>query len=329
MLKITQFVLQSPLVKVPEGWAKRIILPGFDGLSIFDAGNFFVRGLRKGTMSMRASFMAFNFLLALFPTVIFLFSLIPYVPIANFQEELLTFIRNFLPKNEYEAIRETIEDIIRHQRGGLLSFGFLSALFFSTNGINAMMSSFNRTYHSVETRSPVKQRWISFLLTIGLSFLVITAVVLLIFSEAGLRHLREIGIFQRKYSTMLFSVSKWIIILGLFFTTISTLYFFGPAKKKRFRFVSAGSTTATLLAILISIGFGFFVNNIASYNKLYGSIGTLIVVMLWLYLNSFILLIGFELNASLENALSEHEKKHYKKKLRSILRKSKDTPSGH
>ncbi len=320
MNKIKAFILHKPPVSWLIAWSKTLVLPGFDGMPVYDVADFFMHGIRKGAVTMRASALAYSFFLAIFPSVIFLFTLIPYIPIKGFQDELLTFIKDFLPKSAYAATIDTIEDIIKHQRSGLLSFGFLSAMYFSTNGINAMMKSFNQTVHSIETRPQWQQRLISIMLTLILSFLVILAVSLIIFSEFGFHYLVKIHWLKSKVTYQILLIGKWLIIVALFFTAISFLYYWGPAKRKRYRFVSAGSTLATVLTLVISLGFAFFVNNFGSYNKLYGSIGSLIVIMLWIYFNSLVLLIGFELNASIDNAGIVIKKPKPKSKLFSILR---------
>jgi membrane protein len=147
-------------------FTRKVTLPGFHGLPIYAVGVLFYKGIVKGSITNRASSLAFNFFLALFPAVIFLFTLISYVPVNDFQDQLLGIIRNIMPDNAYQAARSTIEDIVKHKRGGLLSFGFILALYFSTNGINALIESFNQTYHSIETRSFLKQRVIALILTV-------------------------------------------------------------------------------------------------------------------------------------------------------------------
>jgi membrane protein len=322
MIKLAVAIRKSSPVRMLSDLSKRIVLPGFDGLPLYDVGDFFIRGMKHGALNTRAMAMSFSFLLAIFPSIIFLFTLIPYIPIDDFQDELLLMIKDFLPKSNYETIRETVEDIIKHQRGGLLSVGFFSALYFSTNGINAMMESFNQTYHSIETRSAFRQRMISMLLTIILFVLIVAAVTLLIFSESGLQYLVKIHWLKKKSTLLWLLVGKWTVIVLMFFSAFSFLFYFGPAKQKRFRFISAGSILATILSVIVTIGLGYFVNNIVSYNKLYGSIGTLIIIMLWININAFILLICFELNASIDNASEVYHKKNLRKTLKNVFKSS-------
>ena len=153
--------------------SKKIIIPGFDGMPLYDVAVFFVKGISKGYITTRASAISFNFFLAIFPSVIFFFTIIPFIPITNFQQSLLDIIRDFIPDEAYATVQTTVEDIVIRPHGGLLSVGFLLSLYFSTNGINSLMIAFNNTYHTIETRSAVKQRIVSIFLVIIITFLLI------------------------------------------------------------------------------------------------------------------------------------------------------------
>ncbi len=282
--------------------AKKISLPGFDGVPLYDVAIFFWRAIVDGSITTRASAIAFNFFLALFPTIIFLFTLIPYIPIENFQRELFLLLENVLPQNAFSIIENTIDDIINRPRGGLLSFGFFMALVFSTNGIASLMSAFDATVQSFERRSWVGQRVVSIVLLFILSILVTICIALITTGQWALNYLVEHELLRVNFVYYLILIGKWLVTIGLFFFTISLFYYFAPAKKTRWRFFSAGSTLATVLCILTSIGVSFYINNFGQYNKLYGSIGTILVVLIWLYFNAIILLVGFELNASINQA---------------------------
>lgn len=297
MSKFTDKILAIKPVAKSIALSRKLIIPGFEGIPLYDVLVFFINGLQNGAITIRAASLAFNFFLALFPSIIFLFTLIPYIPIEGFQIELFEILHNMMPKSAFEAAEETIADIIQNQHGGLLSIGFFSALIFSTNGFNAMIEAFNSSSHSVGSRSMIKQRLIAFLLVIITTVLLITAIALIIFSEFVLSRFVMSGV-----SYYAIVVGRFIILFGLFFSIISFFYYIGPARSHKWKFISAGSTFATLVSLLLSWGFGYYVNNFAKYNKLYGSIGTLIVVLLWLYFNSIVLLLGFELNASIKSA---------------------------
>ncbi len=276
--------------------AKKIRLPGFEGLPLYDVATFFFKGIYNGSITTRASSLAFNFFLAIFPSIIFLFTLIPYVPIANFQDTLFELLREVLPKAAFEASEETITDIVKNQHGGLLSIGFLSALFFSTNGVNSMIDGFNNSYHLVETRPLLKQRLVALKLVLITTLLLLVSIVVIIYTEYILSKL-PLGV----HSYYPIQIGRLLIVSALFFTIISFYYYLGPVKKPGWKFISAGSTMATVLTLLTSLGFAFYVNHFGNYNKLYGSIGTLIIVLLWIYFNSIVLLLGFELNVSIHS----------------------------
>lgn len=281
--------------------SKKLVIPGFNKLSLYEVAKFFFRGIWEGYIPSRASSLAFSFFLALFPAIIFLFTLIPYIPIDGFQDELFLLLKSVLPGDAYESAKTTIDDVIHHGRSGLLSFGFILAIFFSTNGISAMISEFNHTIHIKETRSYLHQRYVALVLTLILSLLLITAIVLIVFSQNFSEHLVEKGMFSQKIADII-GLSRWAILITLLFLGIAFLYYYAPSKKTRFRFFSAGATLSTILVVITSVGFSYYVANFAQYNKLYGSIGTLIVILLWIYFNSISLLLGFELNASITSA---------------------------
>lgn len=284
-------------------FSKRLQLPGFDNIPLFDVAQFFYKRLNEGELQTRARSMAFSFLLALFPSIIFIFTLIPYIPIPDFQETLLSLIQTLLPGDSYKAAKFTIEDIVKHQRGGLLSFGFLFALFVSADGVLALMRWFNRSFHGKEERKPWKLRLMAIGLTITLSIFVLMAITLLISSELIYNYLssKEM-ILEHLTHILLLQIGKWVILLALCFSAISLLYYFGPSNEKKLRFISAGSSLATLLIVLTSLGFNFFITHFGQYNKVYGSIGTLIIILIWLYINSMVLLIGYELNVAIKRA---------------------------
>ena len=297
--------LVNRLLSVWEGIlskAKKITLPGFDRMPLYDVMVFFWRSIVDGALTTRASAIAFSFFVALFPAIIFLFTLIPYIPIENFQNELFLLIQDMVPENTFVAIKETVLDILTRQRGGLLSLGFLMAFVFSTNGFASMMSAFDASLHSFERRTWIGQRLIALLLLAILSVLVTVAIALITSGQHVINYLALNGFLRDQFIIFMLSVGKWVVIVFLFFIANSFLYYLAPAKKTKWRFVSAGGTLATILSVITFIGFSYYINNFGQYNKLYGSIGTLLVILLLMYILSLILLVGFELNASIHNA---------------------------
>ena len=282
--------------------SKKIILPGFDGLPLYNVFGFFFKGMQQGYIANRASAISFSFFLAIFPFLIFLFSIIPFIPIANFQLTLLNLFEDFMPDIVWAPVKETITDIITRPRSGILILNFLLALYFSTKGVKSLIEAFNNTYHDIESRSTVKQYVFAFILVIIISFLLIIAIGLMTFGFTLLKLALPDIIVNAHFFIFLLQVLRWLIILSLLFLAISFMYFLAPSRKDRFRFISAGSTLSTLLIVVTTQGFNFYVDNFSRYNALYGSIGTLLVIMLWIYSNAFVLLIGFELNASIRVA---------------------------
>lgn len=281
-------------------WTKTAVLPGFSKLPLYTVAAFFFQEIKRESILNKASSLAYNFMLAMFPGIIFLFTLIPYIPVRNFQQSLMDFLAIVIPIDAYVVIESTLEDIIKNQNGGLLSFGFLLATFFSTNGVTNLMMAFNKSSLTRENRSWGQRR----LIALGLSFAIVIALAIGIgvFTGAGMviNYLKNHITYDISWFwTFIVKAARWLILFAIYFFTVSLLYKYGPSVSKKWKLFSPGATLATILAILTFSGFVFYINNFNAYNKLYGSIGTIIVIMIWMYLNSLILLIGFELNASI------------------------------
>lgn len=285
--------------------AKKVTLPGFDGMPLYDVMVFFWRSIVDGALSTRASAIAFSFFMAMFPAIIFLFTLIPYIPIENFQSQLFSLIKDMVPASAFEAIETTVIEILSVKRGDWLSLGFFMALIFSTNGFASMMTAFDASLHSFERRTWVGQRLIALLLLGILSILLTLAIALITYGQHFINYLAANGFLKDHFIIYSLSVGKWFVILILFFMANSFLFYLAPAKKTKWRFISAGGTLSTVLCIATFIGFTYYINHFGQYNKLYGSIGTLLVIMLLMYLLSMILLVGFELNASIKEAVKQ------------------------
>ena len=286
--------------------ARRIKPIGFAGLSLYDVAIFFWKGLMEGAITTRASSLAFNFFLAFFPSIIVFFTLIPYIPIEGLQETLMELLAVVLPPSTNEITFTTLDDIINNPRGGLLSLGFILALYFSTNGINSLIEAFNSSYHIREIRPLIQQRILSLGLTLLLSVMLIIAIGLIIFGTVVVNYLVETEIITSSAADLII-YGKWMVMLSMLFFGISILFHLGPALKSKWKLFTPGSIFATIFIIITSIGFNYYINNFSQYNKIYGSIGTLMIILLWMYFNSIILLTGFELNASISNAKQKSE----------------------
>ncbi len=280
---------------------KKIKPIGFAGLNLYDVAIFFVKGLQEGAITTRASSLAFNFFLAFFPSIIVFFTLIPYIPIIGFQETLMEILSNILPPSTNNATFNTLDDIINNQRGGLLSIGFILALYFSTTGMSSLIQAFNSSYHIRENESIIKHQLLSILLTVVISALVFLTIILIIFGKTTITYLVDFQLINQNKIVFL-NIAKWIVLIFMLFIGITTIFNIGPAIKSKIKIFSPGAILATLFIILTSIVFSYYIDNFSQYNKIYGSIGTLIIILLWIYFNAIFLLIGFELNASILNA---------------------------
>jgi membrane protein len=286
---------------------RHLVLPGFDGIPITQVAGFVFKGFRKGALVTRASAIAFNLLMAIIPATVFLFTLIPFIPIPNFHEEIIRLFETILPVNAFTFLEKTIVDIVTNKNAGFLFFMFVGTVVFSTNGIHAIIHAFVVSSHSFKSRNWVNQRKISIILLLITILMIGLAGFLVIFGKMAITKLVSLGIIERHVVIFMLILLKWIIVVILLFLAISFLYYFAPATKNDFRFISPGSIVATILFIITSMGFSAYVNNFGQYNKLYGWIGSLIVILVWLYLNSIALLIGFELNLSIKEAREEDD----------------------
>lgn len=286
--------------------AKKVKPIGFAGLSIYDVARFFWKGLLEGAITTRASSLAFNFFLAFFPSIIVFFTLIPYIPIEGLQETLMDLLSAVLPPSTNKITFQTLDDIINNPRGGLLSIGFILALYFSTNGINSLIEAFNASYHIREARPLIQQRILSLGLTLLLSVMLIIAISSIIFGKLAVNYLTEYELISDNAGKLIL-YGKWFTMLLMLFVGISVLFHLGPSIKSKWKLFTPGSLFATIFIIITSIGFNYYINHFSQYNKIYGSIGTLMIILIWMYFNSIILLTGFELNASISNAKEKEE----------------------
>ena len=293
-----RFITSFP-VKFIIRKSKNIIPPGFNGIPLFDVVRFFFIQIQKTSLNERASSIAFNLLLAIPPACIFIFTLLPYLPIKDQLEQLYELIRDVIPgKENNEPIINFLKDFASNERGGLLSFGFLLALYFSSNAMIGIMTSFNKmNYIGFSRRHVMHDRWVAIKLTLILFLIILLSIVALVSRGAVLTWL---GIEDPAIRTIILNV-RWIVILLLFFFIISFIYRHAPAVHKKWKFINPGSILATLMMIAFTMGFSYYVVNFGEYNELYGSIGTVLVMMLLIYFNSLVLLIGFELNVSISS----------------------------
>jgi membrane protein len=279
--------------------AKRFTIPGFEGVPIYNVLRLFVKAIIDGDIAQRASAINFSFFLALFPTLLFFFTLIPFIPVDGFQDELISLIERALPDATNESVLEVIDSIIILPHSGVLSLGFVLALFFSSNGFKSIIIAFNSSIHIKEDRPFFNLQFVSLVLVVMFSLTTIIVISTFITERFLLNFLMEHSFIKNEFIYFILLVSDWLIFIGMIFFMVSFLYYYAPKQRKKFRLVSAGSTFTTIIIIIVIYLFNMYINNFGKYNLLYGSIGTLLIVLLWIYINAFILLIGFEINSSI------------------------------
>lgn len=289
------------LDKVEKAWerkANKIVLPGMNGLTAYDLWVIYSGGIMQGTFSTRASAIAFSFFMAIFPFLIFILNLIPYINfIDDFQLQFLVFMDSLLPPTTSELFDDIFLDIASNPRGGLLSFTFLFSIFLMANGINAIFTGFEFSYHTHLNRSIVRQYIIAVGVSIIMALLLLIIVIIAVYLTYAVDDLNDFGsIIENIFTAQLMTYSAFILLVYL---GVATLYYFGTREGRLSRFLSIGALFTTVLIILTTYLFGIYITNFSAYNELYGSIGALLVLMVYIWLNSNILLLGFELNASL------------------------------
>ncbi|MFN9501883.1 MAG: YihY/virulence factor BrkB family protein [Chryseotalea sp.] len=323
--KTKKLILKYSQVQRVVSWLKHVHVGGKAKVSLYKVLKIFMYNMKKDDLLDKANGVAFNFILAIFPTIIFLFTLIPYisewVPEVN-KESILAFLASLMPPSIYDSVATTIEDIVGNSRGGLLTFGVLFALYLATNGMVALMRAFNACYRTVENRGFFIMRLIATGLTLNLAFALFLAVILLIVGQLVLDyilgHLQEFHWLNLdNYTVYMILALRFIVIFLVFFFSISSIYYFAPAVHYGWRFFSFGSILSTLGIMGVSYGFSYYVTNFGSYNKVYGSIGALIALMVWVQLVTIVLLFGYEINASIHAAKTKEllwKARHTKKR---------------
>ncbi len=277
-------------------WAHKVTFTALNGASLYEVGKFFFRELRTIKLQERAAAVTYNFLMAMPPTFLFLFSLLPYLPFQNVDKTIFNILKLITPnRNIYVSVRNILTDFMAKQHAGVLSYGIILVLFFSSNGVMGLMRCFDKSLSLYKTRNGLQRRWTAIKLTIMLIGVVILTIAVMVIQSKDLNPI----ILTVFHSLIAIKLLSSIILTLLVFITISIIYTYGPSLSHRFKFVSAGSVCATLASVIATAVFFFLVNNFLNYNKVYGSIGTLIAFMVWVWLNTIIILLGYELNVSI------------------------------
>lgn len=303
--RIVKRIVESPFYQKTVSLLKRVTFYSGE-VSLYRIVKIFIDKMTNDEILERASGVAFSFTVAIFPAIIFLFTLTAYIN--NFVPEvnsasIMAFIAQIMPESMFVTVEHTVMDIIGNTRGGLLTFGALFSLILATNGTMSLIKAFNSCYSTIEKRSYIKAWFTAMILTVFLAFVLFLAIILLVIGQFALDFIHEFQLINTSNFDYFLIISvRFIVIFIVFFIAIATLYYFGPAVHYNWRFFSIGSLMATVLCLAVSYVFSFYITNFGTYNKLYGSIGALIGLMVWLYLLSSVLLVGYELNASIHKA---------------------------
>lgn len=299
-------VEKIPVLSVIMRFFKKIKLPGFEGLSVYDLLELYGIGILKGALTTRASAIAFSFFTAIFPFLLFVIIVIPYIPIKGFKSEFLSFLRSILPPQTSEFFIDIIfQDMSSNTSGGLISSVFLLSIVLMANGVNAVFSGFETSYHKQLYRNVFKQYMYALGVALILAFLLLLTVAVFGYFQIYIIQPVYEGLSGHAFAEnekglgwIIFA--KYLFFVVMVYLATATLYYFGTREGKQSRFFSVGALLTTLLIILTSFLFGIYIENFSKYNELYGSIGALLILLLYLWLNSNILLLGYELNASLQ-----------------------------
>lgn len=298
MTRLEHYIIQSQFVQSIIKWLRNIFLPGFEGVSLYDSLNFFRKEIFSNRFYTRASAVSFSFLMAMPPLLLFFFSLVPYLPLPEGKIiSTITEMLNILSPNDKMklSVGKLIKDFITHKKTVLLSFSVLLTLFYSSNGMMGLLNTFQKKLPGFKQKKGIQLRLYSIMLTLLLIALIILALFLMILQSWVVESL-HIDFLQNSF--FLKFVTYTLVVLLCFFI-VSMIYRYGITTEKRFKLISPGSIIATFLIILTTTIFFYAVNNLVNYDKIYGSIGTLIIFMAWVNFIAQILLIGFELNSSI------------------------------
>lgn len=287
-------------------WLYRVKLGQSAEVPLYSVIRFFLIKLQREMLKERAESVAYNLTLATFPFIIFLFTLIPYIPLDALTQSFFIEIERIFPLSVAQEINSTIREILSKQQGSLRSFSFLTAMYLASNGMNAFVTAFNRSYHIDDHRNFIHKRLLAFSLTLMLFVVLLLAIVLIVSGELILSTLLNYKVLN--YDVLYYSIDimRYIIVMVAFFVSVMFIYYFAPAVRIPWRKLVLGAVLATLLIMAFSILFSYYITAFNTYNKVYGSIGTLLIYMVWIFAVSMVILLGFDLNVSVMEAYQRH-----------------------
>lgn len=286
-----------PVIKYAVRGLKKVKLSWLQGLSLYELLEIYIIGIAEGALTYRAAAIAFSFFMALFPFALFILNLIPFIPIDNFQEDFLHFVEVNVPPNTYDAIAAIIHDILNNSQSSLLSTGFILSIFLMANGLNSILGGFETSHHVLIKRGFFRQYFVAIGLSLLMSFILIFTVATIVVFEVFIQITKIQDVFSDRIP--LIEVGQYTFVLLMILITNSIMLKFGTKHTGKRSFFSYGSVFSTILIVVSSYVFGIWVVRFSQYNELYGSIGTLLILMFYIWINCMILLLGFELNAAI------------------------------
>jgi len=295
-----------PVVRNLVSYTKGIALPWLNGFSLYDLLELYIIGIAQGAISYRAASVAWSFFMALFPFALFILNLIPYIPIQNFQQDFLQFVEESVPPNTYDAIANIINDILNNSHSGLLSWGIVLAVLLMANGLNAILGGFENSKHVIMKRGFFRQYFVSIGMSLLLSFILIITIASIVVFEVFIQKTKIQDVLSD--SIPLIIMGRYAFVILMILIGVSILFKFGTKRDKNRSFISIGSVFTTILVIISSYFFGIWVVKFSKYNELYGSIGTLLIMMFYIWINCMILLLGFELNGTINKLKKKAQK---------------------
>ncbi|MBW7845042.1 MAG: YihY/virulence factor BrkB family protein [Bacteroidia bacterium] len=302
-----RIILRLIRVKQIIAYTKQKQFLNYSGISWYNVLDFYWRWVDAKDLRLRSTSLSFSFFMALFPSIIFVFTLIAYLPIKNMHERIMLFFENLLPDVAFNAVHNTLLDILKTQHSGLLSIGFVTAIYFSTNGFVSLMNAFNKVGQKKETRSYWKKRIVAIILAIVVSISLLIAVGLLTIGNFTIKYLDKLAYFPSKVTPALLFILNLSIVSVLILFFVSLIYYLAPNSNKEWKFFTPGSIFASVSIIITTLGFSTYINIFNTYNKIYGSIGVLIFILLLIYFNTYILLLGYEFNVAIDKAVIENK----------------------
>ena len=309
-VEIEEKLLKIPVLRQLILLGKKIKLPWLYGLSLYDLLELYFIGIIDGAVSYRATAIAFSFFMALFPFALFILNLIPFIPIQGFQEDFMGFVQQSVPPTTYDAISKIINDILHNSHSGLISTGILMSIILMANGVNAVLGGFESSSHVTLKRKYFRQYFIALGMSILLSLILIITVAIIVVFEVFIQKTKIQDVLSDDIP--LIEMGRYIFVITMILMTTSILFKFGTKQEFKRSFISIGSVFTTILIILSSYFFGIWVVKFSKYNELYGSIGTLLIVMFYIWINSMVLLLGFELNATIHRLKRQENSKGIK-----------------